>query len=64
MLGMARVYEHVTPQMRKRVLSALESRWMQSVAALSDQERETLFGAVPLLEEHYCGGRENRLSGS
>ncbi|WP_304450662.1 tyrosine-type recombinase/integrase [Nocardiopsis sp. YSL2] len=64
MLGMARVYEHVTPQMRQRVLSALESRWTQSVAALSDQERETLFGVVPLLEEHYCGGGENRLSGS
>jgi hypothetical protein len=47
-----------------RVLSALESRWTQSVAALSGQERETLFRAVPPLEEHYCGGRENRLSGS
>jgi len=52
---MARVYEHVTPQMEERVLSVLEALWVQSVGALTPVERERLFSMAPCLEEHYHG---------
>lgn len=32
--GMARVYDHVTPEMERQVSSALEERWVGSVLAL------------------------------
>lgn len=59
--GMARVYEHVTPQMRRRVLSVLETRWRGSVTALTAREREWLFAVAPTLEEHYRGNSESGL---
>jgi hypothetical protein len=31
---MARVYDHVTPEMERQVSSALEERWVGSVLAL------------------------------
>jgi hypothetical protein len=31
MKGMARVYDHVTPDMRRQLLVALELRWVSSV---------------------------------
>jgi len=58
---MARVYEHVTPQMEERVLSALESLWAQSVADLTPVERERLFSMAPSLEEHYHGHTKSGL---
>jgi integrase len=59
--GMGRVYEHVTPEMRRRVLSVLETRWWGSVAALTTQERDRLFALAPELEEHYRGNSESGL---
>ncbi|MBP2185518.1 hypothetical protein [Amycolatopsis magusensis] len=34
MKGMARVYDHVTPEMRRQIIEALEARWMQSLTHL------------------------------
>ena len=59
--GMARVHEHVTVEMKRRVLSVLEDRWRGSVAALTVRERERLFAVAPVLEAHYRGDRENGL---
>ena len=42
MKGMARVYDHVTPEMRRQVIQALEARWWSSVAALLPSERARL----------------------
>lgn len=35
MKGIARVYDHVTPVMRKQVLDVMEARWLGSLAALT-----------------------------
>lgn len=59
--GMGRVYEHVTPEMERRVRSVLESRWTRSVRALTQRERDRLFGMAPILEEHYRGNSESGL---
>src|SRR5699024_1245518 len=58
--GMARVHEHVTVEMKRRVLNVLENRRQESVAALTIRERERLFAAAPVLEAHY---RENTKNG-
>lgn len=43
MKGMARVYDHVTPEMRRQIIQALEARWWwSSVAALLPDERAKL----------------------
>ncbi|WP_020672539.1 hypothetical protein [Amycolatopsis nigrescens] len=42
MKGMARVYDHVTPQMRRQILDALEARWITSLVALTPAERAQL----------------------
>ncbi|MDI5979227.1 hypothetical protein [Amycolatopsis magusensis] len=42
MKGMARVYDHVIPEMRRQVIQALEARWMQSLNALTSAERVKL----------------------
>ena len=42
MKGMARVYDHVTPEMRRQIIQALEARWWSSVAALLPDERAQL----------------------
>lgn len=62
--GMARVYEHVTPRMQERILSVLETRWVGSVASLTDVERERLFTMAPVLEEHYKEATKGGLFGS
>jgi integrase len=49
MKGMARVYDHVTPVMRRQILDVLEARWLGSVAALSARERAQLVGWFPHL---------------
>jgi integrase len=51
MRGMANVYEHVTPEMKRRVLDALQQRWEASLLALRPRERERLIALVPHLEE-------------
>ena len=58
---MANVYEHVTPEMKRRVLTVLEERWLRSVATLTHGERDRPFAMAPLLEEHYRGDKENGL---
>lgn len=61
MVGMGRVYEHVTPEMKWRVLTVLEERWQRSVSALTHTERDRLFGMAPKLDEHYRGNSESGL---
>lgn len=59
--GMASVYEHVTPAMQQLVRSVLEALWWASVDAVSAQDRERLFAAVPLLGERYRANMKNGL---
>ncbi len=42
MKGIARVYDHVTPLMRRQILQALETRWIGSLVALTPSERTRL----------------------
>lgn len=42
MKGIARTYDHVTPQMREQILVALERRWQNALNALSSSERARL----------------------
>jgi hypothetical protein len=42
MKGIARTYDHVTPDMRQQILVALERRWQMSLAALTAAERAQL----------------------
>ena len=42
MKGIARVYDHVTPAMKDRILDVLEARWFASLAALTASERREL----------------------
>jgi hypothetical protein len=44
---MADVYEHLTPEMKRRTLEALQARWESSVAQLTDAERQRLIAIVP-----------------
>jgi integrase len=49
MKGIARVYDHVTPGMRRMVLDALEARWLGSLATLTPVEQTRLVGRFPHL---------------
>lgn len=49
MKGIARVYDHVTPIMRKHILDALEARWLGSLAAVTPAERARLVSWFPHL---------------
>ncbi|MEN3267159.1 tyrosine-type recombinase/integrase [Pseudonocardia sp.] len=49
MKGMARVYDHVTPEMERQVREALEARFLTSVLELTDPEREKLLTWVPTI---------------
>ncbi len=49
MKGMARVYDHVTPEMRRQIIQALEARWITSLGALTPRERTTLGAWFPHL---------------
>jgi hypothetical protein len=51
MRGMGNVYEHVTPEMKRWVLDALQQRWEASLLALRPRERERLIALVSLMEE-------------
>ncbi len=44
---MADVYEHLTPEMKRRTLEALQARWEASVALLDHTERAQLLAIVP-----------------
>lgn len=47
MKGIARVYDHVTPAMRRMVLDVLEARWMSSLAVLTSSEQARLVSWFP-----------------
>jgi hypothetical protein len=49
MKGIARVYDHVTPEMRRMVLEVLEARWMSSLAVLMPSEQAQLIEWFPHL---------------
>lgn len=49
MKGMARIYDHVPPVMRRQILDALEARWLGSVASLTSRERAQLMSWFPHL---------------
>ena len=49
MKGIARVYDHVTPAMRKHVRTALETRWLVSLASLTTGEQAELVSWFPHL---------------
>ncbi|WP_202869660.1 tyrosine-type recombinase/integrase [Kribbella caucasensis] len=49
--GMGRVYDHVTPEMERQILAALEERWIASVLALEEDERQKLLGRVPVIRD-------------
>lgn len=49
MKGIARVYDHVTPVMRRQILDILEARWLASVASLTTNERAQLMAWFPPL---------------
>src|SRR4051794_23390055 len=44
--GMADVYEHLTPEMKRRTLKVLQARWEASVAELTSSERDQLLAIV------------------
>lgn len=56
MKGIARVYDHVTPEMRRRVILALEARWAASLLALTSDEKAVLGEWFP----HLRGNSEQR----
>ncbi|WUJ68184.1 hypothetical protein OG809_24095 [Kribbella soli] len=44
------VYDHVTPETERQILEALEERFLSSVLALDDDEREKLLAWVPVIK--------------
>jgi hypothetical protein len=51
MKGMGRVYDHVTPEMERQILITLEERWVASVIALEEDERQKLLAWVPVIKD-------------
>ncbi|MEU4198025.1 hypothetical protein AB0E69_39445 [Kribbella sp. NPDC026611] len=51
MKGMGRMYDHVTPEMERQILEALDERFLSSVLALDDGEREKLLAWVPVIKD-------------
>ena len=49
MKGIGRIYDHVTPVMRRQILDALETRWLGSLVALNARERDQLVAWFPHL---------------
>jgi len=47
MKGIARVYDHVTPAMRRMILDVLETRWLSSLAVLTLAEQTRLVSWFP-----------------
>lgn len=50
MKGMARVYDHVTPEMRQQITDVLEQLWRTALDALTSPERATLESWFPHLQ--------------
>jgi hypothetical protein len=50
MKGMARVYDHVTPEMERQILELLEARFIASALELTESEREKLLAWVPAIK--------------
>jgi hypothetical protein len=59
MRGMARVYEHVTPDMHSKIDGALEARWSTGLLALTADETEQLTSWLPHLSDHIAKLRAN-----
>ncbi|WP_233611821.1 hypothetical protein [Amycolatopsis sp. WAC 01376] len=57
MKGIARVYDHVTPLMRRQILQALETRWIGSLVALTPSERTKLGEWFPHLHATFRDGQ-------
>jgi hypothetical protein len=53
MKGVARVYDHVTQEMRRQIIHALEARWAASLIALTPAERAQLGEWFPHLRAVY-----------
>ncbi|WP_424923440.1 tyrosine-type recombinase/integrase [Actinocrispum wychmicini] len=49
MKGIARTYDHVTPEMRQHILDALEARWQAGLSGLTGAERTRLMSWFPQL---------------
>jgi hypothetical protein len=47
MKGIARVYDHVTPAMRRMILDLLEARWLSSLTVLIPAEQNRLVSWFP-----------------
>ncbi|WP_246258191.1 integrase [Amycolatopsis anabasis] len=60
MKGIGRVYDHVTPAMLRQIIEVLETRWMASLAALTDVERAKLATWFPHLRDAYTRLRIER----
>jgi integrase len=60
MRGMGRVYEHVTPEMERQIIDALEARWASSLLALRTEDQEKLLGWFPHLGPVIEGLRRGR----
>ncbi|MFC6155864.1 hypothetical protein [Kribbella jiaozuonensis] len=45
------MYDHVTAEMERQILEALEERFLSSVLALDDDERAKLLTWVPVIED-------------
>jgi integrase len=50
MKGIARTYDHVTPEMRRQIVDALETRWQAALEGLTEKERATLESWFPHLQ--------------
>ncbi len=57
MKGIAKVYDHVTPLMRRQILQALETRWISSLVALTPSERTKLGEWFPHLHATFRDGQ-------
>jgi integrase len=49
MKGIARTYDHVTPEMRRQILDTLEKRWQAALDGLTEKERARLESWFPHL---------------
>jgi hypothetical protein len=62
--GMADVYEHLTPEMKRRTLKVLQARWESSIAQLTDAERRQLISIAPPKLRESIAQREGRNGGA
>ena len=51
MKSMGRVYDHVIPEMERQIREALEERFITSVLALENDERQKLLSWVPVIKD-------------